>query len=87
MFGDDTHQDFFLYTFYDWLKFRGVISTDYDVIWKSKIPFKIKIFIWLVRRQKILTTEQLAKKAGKEILLVFFVELLKITITCFLFVL
>jgi zinc-binding in reverse transcriptase len=64
------------------LKFGGVISTDYDVIWKSKIPFKIKIFMWLVRRHKILTKEQLAKKAGKEILLVFFVELLKIAITC-----
>jgi hypothetical protein len=33
---------FLVHSFYEWLSFGGVISDEYDIIWKSKIPLKIK---------------------------------------------
>jgi hypothetical protein len=34
----------------------------YKFLWKSKLPQKIKVFIWLVVRNKILTKDSLIKK-------------------------
>jgi hypothetical protein len=34
----------------------------YRLLWKSKLPQKIKVFIWLVVRNKILTKDNLKKK-------------------------
>jgi zinc-binding in reverse transcriptase len=48
--------------FYLWLDNGGVISKDFDIIWHSKIPLKIQIFMCLVRKNKILTKENLLKK-------------------------
>jgi zinc-binding in reverse transcriptase len=45
-----------------WLDFGGVINTDFDVIWKSKTPLKIKKFMWLLRRKRLHTKDQLLKK-------------------------
>jgi zinc-binding in reverse transcriptase len=38
-------------SFYEWLDFGGVVSQEYDIVWKSEISFKIKIFMWLVRKK------------------------------------
>jgi zinc-binding in reverse transcriptase len=53
---------FSVHSFYEWLDFGGVVSQEYDIVWKSKIPLKIKIFMWLVRRKRILTKDQLLKR-------------------------
>ena len=53
---------FTVYSFYKWLEYGGIPNTEYDTIWKSKIPLKIKIFLWLVRKNKILTKLNLVKK-------------------------
>lgn len=34
----------------------------YTTLWKTKIPLKIKVFIWLAREGKILTKDNLARK-------------------------
>ena len=40
---------------YKWLSFRGVPTSIYNTLWKAKIPLKIKVFVWLLRHDKILT--------------------------------
>jgi zinc-binding in reverse transcriptase len=47
---------------YEWLDFGGIISNEYDIVWKSKIPYKIRIFMWLVRKKQILTKDNLVKR-------------------------
>jgi zinc-binding in reverse transcriptase len=46
---------FTMHSFYTWLSNGGVFNSDYDVLWKSHIPFKIQIFLWLIRKNKIFT--------------------------------
>jgi hypothetical protein len=41
------------------------VSVPYKFLWKSKLPQKIKIFIWLVVRNKILTKDNLKKRNWK----------------------
>jgi hypothetical protein len=41
------------------------VSVPYKFLWKSKLPQKIKIFIWLVVRNKILTKDNLKKRNRK----------------------
>lgn len=53
---------FLVHSFYEWTEFGGMINYEYDVIWQSKIPLKIKIFLWLVRKKKVLTKDLLLKK-------------------------
>jgi hypothetical protein len=36
--------------------------TPYKFLWKSKLPQKIKVFMWLVVRNKILTKDNLKKR-------------------------
>jgi zinc-binding in reverse transcriptase len=38
-----------------------VLSKDYVILWHSQIPLKIQIFLWLVRKNKILTKKKLLK--------------------------
>jgi hypothetical protein len=38
------------------------VTVPYRFLWKSKLPQKIKVFIWLVIRNKILTKDNLKKK-------------------------
>jgi zinc-binding in reverse transcriptase len=47
---------------YEWLDFDGVISHEYDIVWNSKIPLKIRIFMWLVRKRKFLTKDNLVHR-------------------------
>ena len=46
---------FTVHSFYKWLEFGGIRNRDYDTVWKVKIPFKIKIFLWLVIKKRVLT--------------------------------
>ena len=43
-------------------KVMDQVSVPYKFLWKSKLPQKIKIFIWLVVRNKILTKDNLKKR-------------------------
>jgi hypothetical protein len=46
-------------------KVMDQVSVPYKFLWKSKLPQKIKIFIWLVVRNKILTKDNLKKRNRK----------------------
>jgi hypothetical protein len=46
-------------------KVMDQVSVPYKFLWKSKLPHKIKIFIWLVVRNKILTKDILNKRNWK----------------------
>jgi hypothetical protein len=43
-------------------KVMDQVSIPYKFLWKSKLPQKIKIFMWLVVRNKILTKDNLKKR-------------------------
>jgi hypothetical protein len=45
-------------------KVNDQVAVTYKFLWKSKLPQKIKIFIWLVVRNKILTKDNLKKEIG-----------------------
>jgi ADP-heptose:LPS heptosyltransferase len=47
---------------YKWLDFGGVISHEYDIVWNFKISFEIRIFMWLIRKRKILTKDNLVHR-------------------------
>ena len=53
---------FTVHSFYTWLEYGGVKKKYFDTIWKAKIPFKIKIFLWLVKQKKVLTRVNLSKR-------------------------
>lgn len=53
---------FTVHSLYTWLEYGGIKDKDYTTLWKTKIPLKIKIFMWLVKEGKILTKDNLAKK-------------------------
>jgi hypothetical protein len=53
---------FKVHLLYEWLDFGGVPNTDFDIVWKSKLPMKIKVFMWLVRRKRIMTKDLLLKR-------------------------
>jgi zinc-binding in reverse transcriptase len=50
---------------YSWLDFGGVENNQYQLIWSASIPLKIKICLWLVRKNKILTKENLQKRGWR----------------------
>lgn len=73
VFTDTTHPDriiwrwkstgqFYVHSLYTWLDYGGMKDKVYTTLWKTKIPLKIKIFMWLVKEGKILTKDNLAKK-------------------------
>jgi zinc-binding in reverse transcriptase len=53
---------FSVHSFYEWLNFDGIINTDFDIVWQCKISDKVQIFMWFVRKRKILTKDQLLKR-------------------------
>jgi zinc-binding in reverse transcriptase len=53
---------FTVHAMYHWLQYGGIINNDYLPIWKSKISLKIKIFLWLVRRNRILSKTNLKNR-------------------------
>lgn len=38
----------------------------YWFLWKTELPYKIKVFLWLVMRNKIITKDNLKKETGKD---------------------
>jgi len=38
------------------------VGAQYNLIWKAKLPLKIKIWLWLIEHNAILTKDNLAKK-------------------------
>jgi hypothetical protein len=46
------------------------VTVPYGLLWKSKLPHKIKVFIWLVVRNKILTKDNLKKQIGMVLVIV-----------------
>jgi hypothetical protein len=52
-------------------------------VWKSKIPAKIKIFLWLVMNNAILTKDNMIKQNWQMTHLVIFVTKLKQSIICY----
>ena len=57
-----THHHFTVHSLYEWLNYGGILTHSFDTIWCSKIPLKIKIFLWLVKQNKIHTKVNLSKK-------------------------
>jgi hypothetical protein len=49
------------------------IKVPYRFLWKSKLPQKIKVFLWLVIRNKILTKDNLKKEIGRDLMNAVFV--------------
>jgi hypothetical protein len=52
------------------------VAVPYRFLWKSKLPQKIKVFIWLVVRNKILTKDNLKKEIGMVLVIAVFVGVL-----------
>lgn len=46
---------FSVHSLYTWLEFGGVKNLDFQSIWHSNIPLKIKIFLWLIQKNRIQT--------------------------------
>jgi zinc-binding in reverse transcriptase len=49
-------------SYYYWLEFGGIKSPQFQITWSAYISLKIKIFLWLVQKNKILTKENLRKR-------------------------
>jgi hypothetical protein len=62
---------------------RNTIKKSYWFIWKAKIPQRIKVFLWLILENKILSKENLKKKSGMVMLTVIGVVVWKPLIISF----
>lgn len=49
------------------LSTKGVKQEHALIWWEQKLPMKIKKFMWLLKKNRILTKANLQKKVGKEI--------------------
>jgi zinc-binding in reverse transcriptase len=47
---------------YEWLMYRGMTSPSADIWWVLPIPLKVKVFMWLVCHNRILTKDNLHKR-------------------------
>jgi len=52
-------------------------------IWRVKLPLKIKIFLWFLKKGVILTKDNLAKKIGKEANIAASAVILRLFNICF----
>jgi hypothetical protein len=43
---------------------NSVTKTPYWFIWKAKIPQRIRVFLWLILKDMILSKENLKKRTG-----------------------
>jgi hypothetical protein len=50
---------------YKHCSFSGVVDVRMEELWSSKLPLKIKNFLWLVFRERIQTVDNLKKKRWK----------------------
>ena len=53
---------FTIHSLYIWLEYGGIKNVTFYTIWRANIPFKIKIFLWLVKQKKILARVNLSKR-------------------------
>lgn len=53
---------FTVHSFYQWLEFGGIKNTEFNSIWLFKLSLKIKVFLYLLKRDKVLTKGNLLKK-------------------------
>ena len=56
------HRHFTVHSFYSWLDFGGVPNREFQSIWGATIPLKIKIFLWLVKQNRVLTRDNLSRR-------------------------
>lgn len=47
---------------YDFLIFEGVNDCKINYLWKLKIPLRVKVFLWLAARNRILIADNFARK-------------------------
>jgi zinc-binding in reverse transcriptase len=47
---------------YEWLEFEGINNQLYKKTWSAHIPLKIKVFLWLIQKNNILTRDNLSKR-------------------------
>lgn len=57
---------FSVHSGYNFLIFGGVIDRRISQLWKLKIPLRIKIFMWLASKNRVLTTDTLSKRGWQE---------------------
>lgn len=50
---------FTVHSLYKWLEFGGIKNSYFNTIWKAKIPLKIKVFLWLLKQDRVLTKSNL----------------------------
>lgn len=63
LYGDGTQNEIFtVQSYYNWLDYGGIPDNEYQSAWKANIPLKVKIFLCLVQRKKLLTKDNLIKK-------------------------
>jgi zinc-binding in reverse transcriptase len=47
------------------------MEMEFQSIWTSHIPLKIKIFLWMVKQNKVLTRDNVLNRDDKELILIF----------------
>jgi hypothetical protein len=57
-----TKGQFSVHSLYTWLDYGGIPNFDFKSIWSAHMPLKIKIFVWLLKQNRILTKDNLCKK-------------------------
>lgn len=55
-------ETFSIKSLYQFLQDSGVITKRFDRLWKIQAPLKVKIFLWLVLKNKVLTVDNLKKR-------------------------
>jgi zinc-binding in reverse transcriptase len=59
-YGDGIRLEFFTtQSCYVWLEYDGISMDLFKITWTAHIPLKIKIFLWLVQNNKLLTKDNL----------------------------
>jgi hypothetical protein len=53
---------FTVHSYYMWLEYGGIPNFEFTFIWSSKIPLKIKKIFYLLKRNKLLTKENLSHR-------------------------
>jgi hypothetical protein len=59
------HDQFTTSSLYRHWTFPGVRDLMMEELWHSKLPLKIKIFVWLVHRNRVQTSDNLGRKQWK----------------------
>lgn len=55
-----------VFSVHSFLSFEDINNTEFDSLWISKLPLKIKLFMQLVRKNRILTKDNLIKRGWIE---------------------